>query len=161
MPHVTFDAFYVNELFVYVTVIVSLTPSTVANKDNKVITGLDCNKTNWHSSMHYSDVIMGPMASQITGISVVYSTDCSGGHQRKHQSSSSLAFMREIHRSPVNSPHKRPLTRENVSIWWRHHGFTLSPIRSYIHTSWNWYPLYITHSLIFNTSNVKKYSLWS
>ena len=49
---------------------------------------------------------MGAVASQTTGVSVVYSTVCSGGGQRKHQSSASLAFVRRIHRSPVNSPHK-------------------------------------------------------
>ena len=32
--------------------------------------------------------------------------------QRKHQSSTSLAFVRGIHRWPVNSPHKWPVTRE-------------------------------------------------
>ena len=32
--------------------------------------------------------------------------------QRKHQSSASLAFVRGIHRWPVNSPHKRPVTRK-------------------------------------------------
>ena len=55
---------------------------------------------------------MSTMASQITGVSIVYSTICSGGDQRKHQSSTSLAFMRGIHRWPVNSPHKRPITRK-------------------------------------------------
>ena len=30
--------------------------------------------------------------------------------QRKHQSSASLAFVRGIHRRPVNSPHKWPVT---------------------------------------------------
>ena len=35
-----------------------------------------------------------------------------GADQRKHQSSASLAFVREIHRWPVNSPHKRPVTRK-------------------------------------------------
>ena len=29
-------------------------------------------------------------------------------------------------RRPVNSPHKWPVTRKNVSIWWRHHDFLLS-----------------------------------
>ena len=33
-------------------------------------------------------------------------------HQRKHQSSASLAFVRRIHRRPVNSPHKGPVTRK-------------------------------------------------
>ena len=32
--------------------------------------------------------------------------------QRKHQNSASLAFVREIHRSPVNSPYKGPVTRK-------------------------------------------------
>ena len=36
----------------------------------------------------------------------------SGADQRKHQSSASLAFVREIHRGPVNSPHKWPITRK-------------------------------------------------
>ena len=50
------------------------------------------------------------MAPQITGISFVYSTVCSSADQRKHQSYASLAFVRGIHRWPVNSPHKRPVT---------------------------------------------------
>ena len=33
-------------------------------------------------------------------------------NQRKHQSSASLAFVRGIHREPVNSPHKWPVTRK-------------------------------------------------
>ena len=61
---------------------------------------------------HYSDVIMGTMASQITSLTIVYSIVYSGTAQRKHQSSASLAFVRGIHRSPVNSPHKWPVTRK-------------------------------------------------
>ena len=61
---------------------------------------------------HYCDVIMGAMASQITSLTVVYSTVYSGADQRKHQSSASLAFVRGIHRGPVNSPHKWPVTRK-------------------------------------------------
>ena len=66
---------------------------------------------------------MGAMASQITSLTIVYSIVYSGGDHRKHQSSASLAFVRGIHRWPVNSPHKGPVTSnaENVSIWWRHH----------------------------------------
>ena len=59
---------------------------------------------------HYSDVIIGAMASQITSLTIVYSTIYSGADQRKHQSSASLAFVRGIHRWPVNSPHKGPVT---------------------------------------------------
>ena len=61
---------------------------------------------------HYSDIIMSEMASHITSVSIVYSTLCSGTDQRKHQSSASLAFVRGIHRSPVNSPHKGSVTQK-------------------------------------------------
>ena len=78
---------------------------------------------------HYSDVIMGVMASQITSFTSVYSSVYSGADQRKHQSSASLAFVRGIHQWPVNSPHKGPVTwkmfpfydviivRSDVFVW--------------------------------------------
>ena len=61
---------------------------------------------------HYNDVIMSAMASQITRVSIVCSTDGSGVDQRKSHSSTSLAIVQGIHRWPVNSPHKRPVTRK-------------------------------------------------
>ena len=61
---------------------------------------------------HYGDVIMGAIASQITSLTIVYSTVYSDADQRKHQSSASLAFVWGIHRGPVNSPHKWPVTRK-------------------------------------------------
>ena len=64
------------------------------------------------SHEHYNDVIMIAMASQITSLTIVGSTICSAADQRKHQSSASLAFVRGIHRGPVNSPHKGPGTRK-------------------------------------------------
>ena len=74
-----------------------------------------------HQLSHYGDVIMSAMASQITSLTFVYSTVYSGADQRKHQSSASLAFVRGIHRWPVNSPHKGPCSNaDNVSISWRH-----------------------------------------
>ena len=60
---------------------------------------------------HYDDVIMMAIASQITSLTIVFSAVYSGAHQRKHQSSASLAFVQGIHRGPVNSPHKWPVTR--------------------------------------------------
>ena len=48
--------------------------------------------------IHYNDVIMSAMASQITGVSIVCSAVSSGADQRKHQSSASLAFVWGIHR---------------------------------------------------------------
>ena len=61
---------------------------------------------------HYNDVIMGMMASQITSLTSFYSTVYSGADQRKHQSCASLAFVLGIHRWPVNSQHKGPVTRK-------------------------------------------------
>ena len=74
----------------------------------------------WYSSSvilcngncHYNDVIMDAIASQITSLTIVYSADYYDADQRKHQNSASLAFMRGIHRGPVNSPHKWPVTRK-------------------------------------------------
>ena len=62
----------------------------------------------WFDLINYSDITMNSMASQITGISIVYSTICSGADQRKHQSSASLTFVRGIPRWQVNSLHKGP-----------------------------------------------------
>ena len=77
--------------------------------------------TNMGEIYHFSDVIMSVMASLITGVSIVYSSVCSGADQRKHQSSTSLAFVRGIHRWPVYSQHKGQSNADDVSIWWRHH----------------------------------------
>ena len=74
--------------------------------------------------LQYGNVKRGAMASQITGVSIVYSIACSGADQRKHQSSASMAFVKGIHWSPVNSPHKGPVTRkmfpfDDVIMLWR------------------------------------------
>ena len=47
------------------------------------------------SKYHYSDAIMSARVSQITCVSIAYSTVFSGADQRKHQSSASLVFVRE------------------------------------------------------------------
>ena len=74
------------------------------------------------ASFHNSDITMNAMASQITGISIVCSTACSGAHQRKHHSSASLAFERGW---LVDSPHKGPVTRkmfllDDVLMFWNY-----------------------------------------
>ena len=48
--------------------------------------------------IHYIDVIMTTIASQITSLTVVNSTVYSDADERKHQSSASLAFVWGIHR---------------------------------------------------------------
>ena len=82
---------------------------------------------------HCSDVIISTVPSQITSVSFVFSTVCSGTDQGKHRSSASLAFVRGIHRWPVNSPHKGPVTRkmfsfDDVIIWYS----TSNSITNYI-----------------------------
>ena len=62
--------------------------------------------------LHYDDVIMTTMASQITSLTVVYSTVFSDADQRKHQSSASLALCVGNSPGTVNSPHKGPVTRK-------------------------------------------------
>ena len=59
---------------------------------------------------------MNAMASQITDVSIVCSSVCSGADQRKHQSSSSLAFVRGIHRWPVDSAQTGLVTRKMFSF---------------------------------------------
>ena len=78
--------------------------------------------------IHYNDVIMTTMASQITSLMVVYSTVYSDADQRKHQSSASLAFVWGIHRDRW-IPRTKGQLRGNVSIWWRHHAFMTKGIR--------------------------------
>ena len=95
---------------------------------------------------------MGSIASQITSLTIIYPAVYSDAEQTKHQRSVSLAFVRGIHRSPVNSPHKWPVTRKmfpfddiiiscvfhekplqmyetvwsytrhETPVWWRHRG---------------------------------------
>ena len=71
------------------------------------------------------------MVPQITGVSVVCSNVCSGTDQRKHQSSMSLAFVRGIHRSLVDSPHKGP-------VMWEMLPFDDVIMRYTIALSWWW-----------------------
>ena len=62
--------------------------------------------------LYHSDGMMSALASQITSLTIVYSTVYSGADQRQYQSSASLAFVRGTPRWPVNSPHKGPVMRE-------------------------------------------------
>ena len=48
---------------------------------------------------HYCDAIMGIVASQITSLTIVYTTVYSDADHRKHQSSAPLAFVWGIHRT--------------------------------------------------------------
>ena len=72
--------------------------------------------------------MMSAMASQITSLTIVYSTVYSGADKKKHpfESPASPAWVRGIHRGPVNSPHKWPVTRkvfpfDDVIMVYMHH----------------------------------------
>ena len=69
---------------------------------------------------HYSDDTMSAMASQITGVSIVCSTVCSGANQIKHQKVR-ITGLCEGH-PPVTGgfPSQRASNAENVSTWCRH-----------------------------------------
>ena len=54
---------------------------------------------------------MGAMASQITSLTTVYSPIYQT-QIKENMKAPSLAFVRGIHRGPVNSPHKWPVTRK-------------------------------------------------
>ena len=63
-------------------------------------------------AFYYDDVIMSVMASQTTSLAIDYSVVYSGTGERKHLNSASPPFVRGIHRLPVNSPHRRRVTRK-------------------------------------------------
>ena len=68
---------------------------------------------------NYYDVIMNTMASQITSLTIVYSTFCSVADHRKHQ-------FRVTGLCAGNSPGTAQMASntENVSIWWCHQVYT-------------------------------------
>ena len=77
----------------------SLTQSIIFKiQRHVVLQELDYELVNDLWNIHYDDVTMSLMASQITSLAIVYSTVYSGADQRKHQSSASLAFVWGIHR---------------------------------------------------------------
>ena len=68
-------------------------------------------------ALHYNDVIMITMACQITSLTIVYKTVYSDADQRKHQSSVSLAFVREI---PAERDGNVAIFFHLMASWWRH-----------------------------------------
>ena len=71
-----------------------------------------------HLSLHHNDVIMNVMASQITSLTIVYSTVYSDAIQRKHQSSASLAFVRGIPRTKGTVTRKMFPYDDVIMILW-------------------------------------------
>ena len=73
------------------------------------------------SFIYHSDVIVGVMASQITSVSIVYSTVCSGAEQ-KNPSKLRITGLCEENLPVTGEFHSQRVSNaENVSIWCRHH----------------------------------------
>ena len=93
----------------------------------------DMSCVSWTTHLHYSDVIMIAIASQITSPTIVYSTVYSGADERKDRRSASLALCGW----PVTGefPTQKASYAENVSISWRHHGAEICKHREAQYTS--------------------------
>ena len=61
---------------------------------------------------HYCDVIMGTMASQITSLRLFTQPFIQAQIKENSKAPRYWPFVRGIHRWPVNSPHKGPVTRK-------------------------------------------------
>ena len=66
----------------------------------------------WTNNKHHSDVIMGTMASQITSLTIVYNNRLERRRSKKTSKLRVTGLCEGIHRWPVNSPHKGPVTRK-------------------------------------------------
>ena len=62
--------------------------------------------------LHYNDVIMSTMASQVTSLAIVYSAVYSGTVEKTSNLCVTGLCARRIHRWPVNYPHKGSVTRK-------------------------------------------------
>ena len=74
---------------------------------------------------HYNGVIMCAIASQITSFTIVYWTVHSGANKKKPSKLRAIGLC--AGNSPVTGefPAQMASNAENVSIWWRHHGYAL------------------------------------
>ena len=71
--------------------------------------------------IHYCDVIMGAIASQITSLTIVYSIVYSGANQKKTSKLRVTGLCAGNSPAPGEFPAQMASNAENVSIWWRHH----------------------------------------
>ena len=79
------------------------------------------NNISYQMETHYCDVIMSAMASQITGVSIVCSIVGSGGYHK----TSKLRVTPLCRGFTGEFPAQKVSNAENVSIWWRHHAFSV------------------------------------
>ena len=119
--HLYIESLTMSSVAEIIVCIIDLTTRALGEPCHRQTVG-SINRRFWYMHMiptykHYSDVIMGEIASQITSLTIVYSTVYSDADQRKHQSSASLAFVRGIHRGPVNGQLRGDCFHLMTSSW--------------------------------------------
>ena len=146
------DLYYVL-VFCYAVVSAKFTHIHQA-KSLKKITWCQLCRHQWHRRLSLWQHSVFITMTSTTGVSIACSAICSDADKRKHQISTSLDFVRENHRWPVDSHHKGPVTlkrfpfddviklvvnRVNVHavlvcfLMWLHSEFQVGPIDSFTH----------------------------
>ena len=75
----------------------------------------------FYRGAHYDDLIMGAMASQITRLTVIYSTVFFGCRSKKTSKFCVTGLCAGNSPGTREFPTQMANIAENVSIWWRHH----------------------------------------
>ena len=91
----------------------------------------DLNIDTLSASLHYDDVIMGGIASQITSLTIVYSNRL---FRRRSKKTSKLRVTGLCAGNSLGTgefPAQMTSYVENVSIWWRHHAICRCPSTKY------------------------------
>ena len=111
-----------------------------------------------NKTAHYNDVIMSVMASQITSLTIVYSTVYSKRRTKKTSKLRTIGLCEgnspvtgEFEgNSPVTGefPAQRASNAENVSIWWRHHEWPPGNIPHHYQLN------YMSHQCTFSVKSV-------
>ena len=83
-----------------------------------------------YTMCHYSDVIMSEISSEITSVSIVWSTVCSGADHRKKSKIHVTGLCEGSPPVTGGFPPERDSNAQNVSIWWRRHA-----VCQYVHTA--------------------------
>ena len=79
------------------------------------------------SICYYNDIIMSTMGSQITSLTIVYSTIYSRCRSKKTSKLRITGLCEGNSAVTSEFPIQRAINMENVSIWWCHHGRSNNP----------------------------------
>ena len=91
----------------------------------------------WHgqSQLHYNDVTMSAITSQITSLAIVYWTVYSRHRSKKTSKLRVTGLCARNSPETGEFPAQRASNAENVSIWWRHHETAGLSIKTIVMTS--------------------------